>query len=85
MQGPPDCGKSALVAHALDQLEVIGKPATSVVRVDLRVNSFNNVAGFTATLSRLFAPVHRVRLWLHTLSVARWACASRFSHRAVVW
>jgi hypothetical protein len=63
VQGPPDCGKSALVAHALDQLEVAG--TTSIVRVDLRENSFNNVAEFTAMLTRLFSPAHRVRPVLH--------------------
>ena len=70
VQGPPDCGKSALVARALDQFQGdpkwVGQP--SIVRVDLRGNSFNNVADFTATLSRLFAPVHKVGVALISFS-----------------
>ena len=66
VQGPPDCGKSALVAHSLDQLEGdpqgVGKP--SIVRVDLRGDAFNSVAEFSTMLSLRFASVHKVRVLL---------------------
>jgi AAA+ ATPase superfamily predicted ATPase len=82
VQGPPDCGKSALVARALDRLEVVG--TASIVRVDLRGNSFNSVPDFAAMLTRRFAPTHRVRDWLnpflhHERMLFEWC----FSHNEI--